>query len=690
MVLTLVACGDAEPGVAALTLPSVIDLPYVVAGAGATVVDVRVANPGDADATGPDGAPLPWRLDGAGFALVAAPTVVPAGGDAVITIGWDGAAAEAIAGASLSVDGTAGPRAAEVWAVAGDPALPAADFAPVTGAGGVVIGASAVVAMPTAPFPAPGRPWTDARVHLFVPTDYRERDAHDLVLHFHGHSTTIDATVPAHRYREQLWSSGADVILAVPQGPVNTASGDFGKLASPAGTAAFLDEVLIALYRAGRITRPVVGDVTLTSHSGGYLAVAANLAADAPFTVRQVHLFDSLYGQLATYQAFVVGGGRLRSDHTATGGTDGNNRALVTSLTAAGVAVATAPDTRALRDDRAVIYPTPASHEGSTRERDAFGAWLRWAGHHGRRGPRAMLRTATATADEATVTWLAPIDDEVSGWRVERSTDGGASWTTAAAVAADATSARVPLTAAATVRVVPVVAGVDAPQPTDAVRVSPTPAGAAPVLVVDGFDRVVDGSWGALAHDLAARVGAAVDAPVHTAARAAVTEDGLALGGYRAVLWLCGDDSVDDHTFTAAERAALDGYLAAGGHLVLSGSEIGYELGPQTDGAAWLARTAGAVFARDDAGTSTAQGAGPLAALASFGFGGPDAPYREEFPDTFTTTGGGVVLLQYAGGAAAAVGLAHRAALVGFPLEVIDRPDELAAVVAALLAFVGP
>lgn len=680
--------GEPVPAAPALVLPPVIDLPYVAAGAGSSALAVTALNQGGDALTGPGGGPMVWRIDAPGFALDGAPPTLAAGETATVTVRWEGSAAERIAGAELSVETAVGRAAAEVWAVAGDPRLEAATFAPVTGAGGVVIGASAVVRMPTAPFPAEGRTWTDDRVHLFVPDGYRELDALDLALHFHGHGTTLDATVPAHRYREQVYASGANVVLAVPAGPVQAASGDFGKLMTPAGTAAFIDEVRVVLYRAGRLHRPVQGDVVLTSHSGGYRAVAANLAADAPFVVPEVELFDSLYGELDVYRRFVTDGGRLRSNYTSGGGTAANNMTMAMTLAMAGVDVATAPAPRALRDRRAVIDFTAATHDGSTRDGGAYGERLRWSARHGRRGPRAELRRVVAAGATATVAWLSPPDDDVAGWQVESSPDGAA-WTVAAEVDAAATSAQVALTGGAWLRVAPVVPGVEARerQRTDTYRVDPGPAA---VLVVDGFDRVVDGSFGALAHDLAARVGAAAAkvAPVHTVAHAAITEDGFDLRPYRLVIWLVGDESTADHSFTAAERDVIDAYLAAGGHVILSGSEIGYELGPSAGGAAWLARVAGAVQLADDAGTESVRGAGPLASLAPFTFGGPGAPYPEEFPDVFATTGAGVALLRYADGRAAAVGLAGRAVLVGFPLELVE-PARLDDVIAALMDAAG-
>lgn len=685
LALGLIACGDDPAGVPAarLELPAVIDLPYVEAGAGASELAISVTNVGDATLAGADGTALAWRVDDPAF-TASGPISVAPGATATVMVRWDGAADETIAGATLSVEGEPGRWTAEVWAVAGAPGLAPLALAPVTGAGGVAIGVSAVPRLPTAPYPAPGRAWTDDRVHVFVPADWRERDAQDVVLHFHGHNTTIEATIAAHHYREQLYASGANAIMIVPQGPVNAASGDFGKLADPAGTAALLDEVLIALYRAGVVTRPALGQVTLTAHSGGYVATAQNLAADAPFAVGQVDLYDALYGYLEVFRGFARSGRPLRSNYTSGGGTLANNQQLAATLTADGLAVADVATTQTLGAVAPVIAFTAASHEGSTRDDDAYTEALRWMAPHGRRGPRIDLRAATMIdAGHARVRWRAPADADVIGWQVELASPSG---TSTVAVAADATETTVAISGPTRVRVRPLVTGLasDAGQPSDTFVVG----GAARVLIVDGFERVVDGSYGQLAHDAAARVGAGL-ADVATVSASAIREDAVDLAPYAAVIWLCGDDSTEDHTLTAAERAALDAYLAGGGRVIVSGSEVGFDLGPTSAGRAWLAATVGATYAADDAGTDRAQGAGPLAMLASFGFGGPAALYAEDYPDTFTAGGGATVLVTYAGGAGAAVGIADRAAIVGFPLEVIDDDATRAAVVRALLGFVG-
>jgi hypothetical protein len=208
----------------------------------------------------------------------------------------------------------------------------------------------------------------------------------------------------------------------------------------------------------------------------------------------------------------------------------------------------------------------------------------------------------------------------------------------------------------------------------------------ATTLVVDCFDRVLPtGSYHGLGHDFAARVGAAVGGAA-TVSHRALVEAGFALAPFAAVIWLCGDESTEDLTFHAAERALVLDYLDAGGGLVASGSEIAWELG--TVDAAFLADAFGAAYAGDDSGSYAVAGAGALAAVASFAYAGAGSAYDEDFPDFLATAPGGEVLLEYATGTPAAVGLPGRGALVGFPLELVDSDAALAEVLGPLLDYV--
>jgi hypothetical protein len=675
-----------------LVAPAVVDIPYVVAGQGGSTAQVVVANDGDQALTG-----LAWMLGGdPSISLGAAPSSLAPGQQAELTLTWSGAATEAIVQASLSVatpghDGghpqTPGSEVVvPVFAVAGDPALGSASWEDVEGAGGVLAGAGITVAMPSAPFPDGASKFTDPSVRVFLPEGYRDRGAHDLVVHFHGWNTTVSSTLGSHFYQQHLYASGSNAVLVVPQGPVDAPSGDFGKLMGKGGLSRLLDEVLVLLYREGRITHPVRGDLVITSHSGGYQAVAAALdpTNQAP-EVAQIDLFDSLYGYEQSFEGFALGGGLLRSNYTETGGTLDENQAVAAYFVQKGLGPATDPTQRALRDDAPVIDFAATTHDGTTRLGGAYGERLRWKLRHSRRGPRIELREVTAAGGFALARWLAPADEDVTGFVVETSTDG-ATWTAAAAAAASASEASFPLAAGARVRVKAVVSGV-APSsvlPSDTYRVDP----GARVLVVDGFDRVLDGSFGGLQHDFAALVGEAVG-PVASISHRAVTEDGFDLTAWPAVVWLLGDESTGDVSLSAAEQTALLDYVNGGGRLLASGSELGFAIGQTPAGAMFLDHCFGATYVADDAGSREVAGQGPLAAVASFSFGGPGAPYAAASPDALAATPGGVVLLEYGSGKAAAVGRPGKGALVGFPLELSGQGPQLDAVVEALLAFVG-
>jgi hypothetical protein len=607
-----------------------------------------------------------------------------------LTLRFAGATALARARATLTLrHGDRLLASAEVHAFAGawTSPLPTTAWESVSRLG-VRHGQGVTVRLATAPFPHPSGPWTDDRVHIFVPDGHRPREATDFVVHFHGHGATIAETLAMHRYREQLWASGGNQVLVLPQGPVEAASGNFGRLMSAPGLVRLLDDVSAILYRDGIALSPEVGDLTLTEHSGGYLATAANLGVETSHgQVVAAVLLDGLYGRSAEFLAFARAGGYLRSNHTAGGGTRANNLAMLNGLGGLATATFSAPT---LRDRVAVIWPTTASHHDATWWEQGYAEALRWGTQRSRRGPRVELRSARLVEGSVEVRWLAPDDDDLAGFVVETSPDGVRF--DGLALPADRRSARVPLPAGATglhVRVRTALDGVDAGDtlPSDSVFVAAAPARGGRVLVVDGFDRILDGSFGQLAHGASARVGAALEG-ADAATNEAVAEGEVALADYVGVFWLLGDESTADHTFTATERAVVEAYLAGGGRLVVSGSEVAWELGGRGVAPSFLA-TLGAVYRGDDAGASQARGVGPLASLGDVGFGGAGAMYPEDFPDVLGRAEGAVALLAYPDGASAAVGYADRTALVAFPLELVNDAPTLSALLAALGLFTG-
>lgn len=664
---------DAQSTSGALTIPSRITLPYVVAGAGGSMRTFSLLNPGDAAVT------VTLSLEGdPRFSLTVAPAFVPAAGAGPVEVRFSGGATPGVALGTLLVTTAAGTTTVPLYAVVGAVGVPTATYEAVTASDGRPCGDGTTIALPTAPFPDPSGAWTDPSVRIFVPEGYRDRGRHDVALHFHGHDTTLAATLVGHRLEQQLCASGVDAILVVPQGPVNAASGNFGKLMSPTGTLALLEQVIATLYRDERITVPLLGELVLTAHSGGYQAVAANATSDL-LPVTGVYLFDALYGATATYETYARSERLFRSNYTSAGGTLAANQALVATLELAGVSVTEDATHLALRDVDSVIDFADTTHARATRFRNAYGDRVRFGSPHHRRGARIELREATATTGTATVRWLAPRDAERTGFVVEASVDG-TSFTEVARVADGVASASFPLAGTRWVRVRSELAY----EPSGAIQPSDTYAvsDGASVLVVDAFERQIGGSFAGLAHDFAARVGRHVGAS--TISARALTEDGFDLTGYETVIWLAGDQSTDDLPVDADARGILSSYLAAGGRLLMSGSEIGFTLASS----GFLA-SLGASYVADDAASSSVTGTGPLASFGSASFAGVSAPYLEDYPDVLAPTNGGVTLLSYGTGTVAAVGIADVAVLVGFPLELIDDPERLASLLTALLGFLG-
>ncbi len=245
----------------------------------------------------------------------------------------------------------------------------------------------------SAPFPCPtsGATWTDSTVLVFVPAYYRlpKSKQVDFVVHFHGHNTAAKEAILKHRLREQLVQSRQNAVLVVPQGPWRAAEGDFGKLMQKGGLARLLDEVLgLVAASAGKVGKAQVtgarerGRVVVSAHSGGYRAAAA-VADRGGVDLREIYLFDALYGEVATFQRFVTSSEEKRKlVSLAVGGVPRSlSVALAEALTNAGVAVATElGGARLSRGElvraRAVFLEGHGLHASATIDDDALSACL--------------------------------------------------------------------------------------------------------------------------------------------------------------------------------------------------------------------------------------------------------------------------------------------------------------------------
>jgi len=234
---------------------------------------------------------------------------------------------------------------------------------------------------------------------------------------------------------------------------------------------------------------------------------------------------------------------------------------------------------------------------------------------------------------------------------------------------------------------------------TEVVGGAPAPPGSGAVLVVAGYDAldatllfhedltarelgVVDRAWEDRINDgtYAARHGAAIVAAgrgFDVVSRAAL--DRVDLTAYDAVDWLAGRDATP---WTAAEAGRLADYAAAGGRVIVSGTDLA-----RTTDATALAPL-GATFAAEETAIA-ADGADPFDGL-SLTLGGTGwGDYDPAAPDVLAPGADARVAFAYAGGAVAGTWAPGRALVLGFPFEAIDGADTRAEVMRRALDGLG-
>ncbi|TAK96273.1 MAG: hypothetical protein EPO07_14685, partial [Verrucomicrobia bacterium] len=183
----------------------------------------------------------------------------------------------------------------------------------------------------------------------------------------------------------------------------------------------------------------------------------------------------------------------------------------------------------------------------------------------------------------------------------------------------------------------------------------------------------------------------------------AITNNQVQLTNYPVVIWACGNESTADETFSSVEQTKVTAFLAAGGSLFVSGSEIAWDLdrpsGPSAADRAFLHNQLHATYASDSSGiyAFTPVAGSIFAGNANGNFDdGTKGIYLVGYPDVLTPTGSGATAaINYSGGATAGItydGAAGGGKVVyfGFPFETITASSVRNAYLADILAFLGP
>jgi hypothetical protein len=207
------------------------------------------------------------------------------------------------------------------------------------------------------------------------------------------------------------------------------------------------------------------------------------------------------------------------------------------------------------------------------------------------------------------------------------------------------------------------------------------------VLIVNGFDRAMPGNT----NDFCIEHGIAFNQLGHdfdTATNEAVISGMVRLSDYMIVDWILGEESSTNRTFNKNEQKIMISYIENGGKIMVSGSEIGWDLvekSTQSSDSVFFSSLFGARYAGDDAETSRFLISGQSDTL-TFG-----VTYTVDYPDIFYALHNSDILFHYDTGKSAGIGKRHKnngvSVVTAFPLETVAPSEERKRVFKVILEY---
>ncbi len=216
-----------------------------------------------------------------------------------------------------------------------------------------------------------------------------------------------------------------------------------------------------------------------------------------------------------------------------------------------------------------------------------------------------------------------------------------------------------------------------------------------PVLIVNGFDRTTAGNTLNFIRQHAEAV-LANGYTLVSATNEALTDGLLSFPFYSDLIYILGEESTADETFSAAEQDIFKNYLKSGGKVFVSGAEITWDLdnkGSASD-KAFCHNFLHMAYAQDAPNNATGTyynvnvvGDTVFSDLSSFSFdNGTHGTYDVRYPDVFTPLNDARAFLKYTGCSTGAAGIVFegmfpggsqigRIMVLGFPFETV-YPEE--------------
>ena len=189
--------------------------------------------------------------------------------------------------------------------------------------------------------------YRDSSVGIFVPKGFVPGEQTDIVLYVHGWSNNIDTSLVRYDIVKQFAESGKNAVLVHPEGPRNAPDSFGGKLESPGTFAHLISDVMASLVAREIVPTTRVGSIILAGHSGAYHVLSfILLRGGLTDQIREVYLFDALYGQTEKFAYWIDHSrGKFIDIYTRDGGTKEETESLMEDLAGWGMSFRSVTET---------------------------------------------------------------------------------------------------------------------------------------------------------------------------------------------------------------------------------------------------------------------------------------------------------------------------------------------------------
>jgi len=188
---------------------------------------------------------------------------------------------------------------------------------------------------------------------------------------------------------------------------------------------------------------------------------------------------------------------------------------------------------------------------------------------------------------------------------------------------------------------------------------------------------------------------------IDSCANEAIINGDINLEDYHTVIWILGQESGDYRTFDNAERNQVQSFLDGGGNLMVSGSEIGWDLDHEGHAQDFFRNTLHAEFISESSDTYTVRGGDNEQSIFydidpfDFEDGSSSLMYHPRFTDVYDTSAGSIEALRYDDGTDQGIaGIQYvgdyQVVHLAFPFETIKEESVRADVMGRVLNHFEP